>query len=251
MKSRTFGIEFEFENEWSEVKKYAIEAIKTIYGPRNYIAKEECFESNFALNKWHIKTEVSGHTEITTPVSSLKDLKKIIKVIDHLKNCGVTSNDDDGIHIHISVKDIDKYHLLSGWLKCEKSMYQIFPKQRKNNDYCYKIIKSKRMEKKPIATIVKNLMDTSEDKHSVFSLNKYEAQKTVEVRICESTLDIKFIETWIKFILKFIDYIKELNPTLIGAYKANHMSWKEITECLELNYEILDVLNQRHKKFKS
>lgn len=245
---RRFGIELEFDNEWEYIKKHASKIIKKIYGPRRYIARNDGFDSDFALNKWHIKVDGNTHAEITSPVSKFKDIEKILTVIDYISDQSVNCGEDDGFHIHIDVGDIDKYHLLSGWLRCEKTIYKMFPKERKDNAHCEKLA---HRSGKIISTSIEDIMEESENHSAVLSCQRYDERKTVEFRIAESTTDIKFIRAWIIFIIKFIDSVKKINPTIIGKYKTNHLGWAGLMGEVELEERIQKVLKKRYNKYKS
>lgn len=246
--ARNFGIEFEFSGSWESVKKYFSRAIRKVYGPRRYISRDDSFDSDFALDKWHIKKDGSGSPEVTTPVSCLKDLKLIKRVLRYVSDYGLTADEDNGLHVHLDVKDIDKYHVLGSWLRCEKSVTEMFPDFRKNSYHCDKLI-DRQNNNKIIATVIEKMMDESECHTSMLSCEKYDKRKTIEFRISESNVDPDFVEAWIKFLIKFANHTKEINPTVIGKYKTNHLKWFDMIEEFGLDKRTTNILMARHTEY--
>ena len=110
--NRRFGIEFEFLMPQPELSKIARRIIGQIYGAGYCVSKDEKYSTLKELNKWHIKRENDEVGEINTPISKLKDLSRIARVISILAKKKVPVGDGCGLHVHIEVKDVDKYNLV-------------------------------------------------------------------------------------------------------------------------------------------
>jgi hypothetical protein len=94
VQSRKIGVEFEFDSSWSNLKKSASKHIKSIYGKNQYYSHPDSFKSDFKTDKWHIKEDTSGLSELTTPISKKKDIKNIVKVIKRIHKDGITVSKD-------------------------------------------------------------------------------------------------------------------------------------------------------------
>lgn len=245
--TRKFGVEFEFLCEWKILKKYASKVIKEVYGPRSYYAKEDSFDSDFRLNQWHIKEENINISELTTPLSQHKDVERICKVIDYLRESDIKVDDNCGLHVHIDIHDIDKYHLMGAWLWCERSIMKCFPVERRKSGFCECMIE-KPLNKRLIAKILEEKTDESEHMKDV-NLGNYDNRKTVEIRLSEGSLDTTWIRAWIKFLLRWVDFAKSNNPSLLPSHKCNSIDFYELLEEMELDRTTNEIITNRYKKF--
>ena len=242
--NRRFGIELEFGNEWKEIKEITSKIIKEVYGVRMYYARNESFKSTSRTNKWHIKTDFSASTEITTPISIRENLTKIYKVIAFLRDNGAFVTKDCGFHVHVDISDVDRYLLMAGWLASEKAIFSCFPKTRKNNDYCEKILNS-RSAKSYIARILKEKTEMAISNNAI-SFEYYDERKTMEFRIAEGTTDPEFVRCWVNFILYWVDFIKTQNPCLITCDRCNIFSFDYLIEEMKIQDEtIINFMKSR------
>lgn len=245
--SRKFGIEFEFECSWETLSWYATRAINKIYGKKNYYSKNERFTSDFKLNQWHIKQENTSVAELTTPISSLRDIPKICSVIKLLDNGKIRPQDDCGMHVHIDVHDIDQYHIMSAWLLCERAIISCFPPSRRINGFCDKILDSPMSSRSLVAKLLEDRTESSAHADAI-SLSEYEDRRTVEIRLAEGTLDAEWVRSWITFLMYWFDYFKKRNPSRLACEKCNSISFEELMDGVSPDRKTLDSMNARYKK---
>lgn len=81
-----FGCEFEFSTEWNKMAKLIPEAVHKYSKDKIYIPKgnQRKLYDSYNNKKWHLKVDGSTETEVNTPVSTLRDLPKICRVISSL-----------------------------------------------------------------------------------------------------------------------------------------------------------------------
>lgn len=248
--NRKFGIELEFGCEWSRLKRVASEIIKKVYGPRKYYAKEESFESDFKTDKWHIKIDFSSISELTTPISTIRDLDKIQQVVSYLRDKSVEPTEDCGFHVHFDISDIDQYHLMAGWMRSERAIFECTPSVRKDNYHCEKVLESKCMR-----SYIANFLKTKTDgagSSSAISFEHYEERKTVEIRLGEGTNDPEFVRNWVLFFLHWIDSVKQQNPSLITCDKCNSLKYWELMDEMNITTKwVKEYMDIRHEKYKN
>ena len=247
--TRKFGIEFEFECSWERLKKCASKAIKNTYGPRKYYAKEERFSSDFQTNKWHIKEENTAVSELTTPISTLRDVKSICEVIDELRKDLIRPQEDCGIHIHIDVPDIDIYHIMSGWLLSERAIISCFPAFRRRNGFCEKILDHPSASRSQIAKYLENKTDMATHSEAI-DLTGYQDNKTIEIRLCEGSVDPEWIRAWIIFVINWVEFVKAKNPSLLPCEKCNSLDFEHLLDEMHLDKKTESVMKDRYERYK-
>jgi len=245
--SRRFGIEFEFECSWEKLRYHASRAINKVYGKRKYYSKKDKFASDFQLNKWHIKEENSGVAELTTPVSTLRDVPRICQVISNFED-KIKPEDDCGLHVHIDVHDLDQYHIMSAWLLSEKSIIRCFPLTRRRNGFCEKIIDRPQISRSLIAKILEDETESASHGDAI-DLTEYEERKTVEIRLCEGTTDTELIRAWVTFLIYWVDFVKKKNPSLLPCAKCNSLEFDDLLDQLKLDKRTHMVMEERYEKY--
>lgn len=208
-KNRKFGCEFEFSTNFDEVAKNVKPIITKLYGKNSIKIKKEHYLS-VRNKKWHLKTEATTECELTTPISTIKDLPKILKVITHLKQNNTKITSSDSIHIHMSAPDVEIKNIIVSWLFIECCILKCFNKNRQNNEFCPKLNQSKNKKTK-ISSVYKKALELSQDHHAIISLQYYKTRETVEFRLSQATFKASFIEGWIKFCMHYLNWAKNIN----------------------------------------
>jgi len=239
--NRRFGCEFEFSTNFDEVAEIVKPIIKKLYGKNKIKIKEENYPSNNNY-KWHLKTDFSTECELATPVSTIEDLPKILKVIKYLHKNHLKITKNDALHIHISANDVPKKNIIVAWLFIEKAIMKCFNKNRQNNEFCPKL-NCCRSKKTTIDTPYNNALQLTKEHHSVISLHYYQKRKTVEFRASQATFNTDLIEGWILFCLFYLDWAKKIN---IKEYMKKRLN--EIKTPKKLIKE-LNIKNKKVKKF--
>jgi len=236
--NRRFGCEFEFSTEWRKMLKIVEPIIVDIYGEKHLLAKHDFFDSNNNYKQWHLKIDNSTESELCTQVSVLKDLKKICMVMEKLEEDeDVLVTENDGFHVHVDIRDVEKEKLLSLWLKYEEVIFSLFPKYRRDNFYCEKGIK--RRTKKGTKNIANYFLDAdsnSEDHHFALSFyfskdtEKNLRRKTVEFRVANGTKDKAFVRNWVLFCLHFVEGAKKISAVKTVCASPNKHTLDELIQ---------------------
>jgi len=200
------------------------------------------------LGKWHIKEENVHISELTTPVSNLRDIPKICEVIKILDNGKIKPQDDCGMHIHTDIHDIDQYHIMSAWLLCERAIISCFPSSRRISGFCDKMLDSPMSSRSLVAKLLEDRTESSAHGDAI-SLSQYEERKTVEVRLGEGTVDPDWIRTWVTFLMNWFSYFKKRNPSRLACEKCNSLSFEELIEELKLDKKSQAIMEERYQKY--
>lgn len=247
-KKRRFGIEFEFSVEQKELDRVAPRIIASIYGKNSYVSKDEKYSVTDNFSKWHIKRENDLLGEINTPVSKIKDLSKIAKVIGHLAKKKVPVNEECGLHVHIEVPDINKYCLIAYWMQSERAILECFPLQRRRGVTIERMVQ-RADQNKFVSEILLN--KTTRSSHSdIISLRDYEDRKTVEFRVAEGTTDTNLVINWAKFLLYWVERLKKEEPILLACKKCNCFTLEELLKVIEVDESTRDFMLWRSRKYQ-
>lgn len=242
---RRFGVELEFSNLISQAKLRDI--ISKCDGTKK-VQVTGSYAHDFDNNFWHVKAdrscgEIVGQLgwEITSYVcSGVKDIIKIVNVVDELEKNKVPTNNRCAFHVHVEIKDfnIDQFaNAVAQWIKIESIMEQMLP-QHRITKYCVpltqsfakKIDFSKKYTSEELVKIIKpKSMSDKERRVSMNFCNYFssEARRTLELRLPENSVNSYHIKNWIKFFVFFIE------NTLKMPCPDNLLS-VDLSKCLEI-----------------
>jgi len=246
---RKFGFELEFSTPINDVEKIAKNIINKICGKAKLVTDSNFLIKNTNYNKWELKSDGSTECELTTPISKIKDFNKIKKITEKLKENKVKQTTKDSVHVHMQADDVPKHNIIAAWIQIENEIIKCFPKHRRHNTYCQKLIPYNK--KRKIADFFIQAEEESMQHHSIVSLNYYDDRKTVEFRIMEGNIEINNIMPWVKFCMLFLNYAKSIDPIEIICRPKNKLKINDIITELNINDDaIVDFLQRRIKRFK-
>ena len=187
---------------------------------------------------WHVKYDSTcgplgkgkDHGwEIASFVANLADLEHICFVSSELAECGVVTNRNCGLHVHVNARDLTPHQIglmLACWIKAEPYLFAICDESRKDNKYC----KSLYPRALDLATYnPDNLTDffnqmkptnfgshnNSQKKYTlntqgyaIYKIHEWYDRPTVELRMPECILDQDHIGNWTKLFLNFVESCK-------------------------------------------
>ena len=245
---RKFGCEFEFSTHFDEVAKILPQIIRSVYHKPLYYIKKDNYNS-INNTKWNLKMDASTECELNTPVSHISDLPNIEKVLKKLKAKNLSITQNDGMHIHIQANDIDYDKIVSAWIKMEKIIINCFPKHRRNNiTYCERLTPLKKNVK--ISDYYLDSRSKASAHHCCISGSSIKMRKTVEFRLCESTLDFNIVKNWILFYMYFLEYAKENDAIQNVCENTYFKNISEIIYNLNIhNDEVEKFITNRYKQF--
>jgi hypothetical protein len=249
---RKFGFELEFSTPFDDVAKIVKPLILRIYGPK-MLSIDQLFNNsnNNHFKKWELKYDGSTECEITTPISTMKKFDDIEKVVTSIKNKNIQVTHKDSVHVHMQANDAPKHNIIAAWIQIEATLLNCFPKHRRNNTYCEKLIGEKERKHK-ISDFFINAEEESFNHHSIVSLQYYDERKTVEFRMMEGNLNANEIKQWVKFCMLFLNYAAKIDPVqIICTEKKGKMKLDDMIELLRIeDKEVITFLILREKMFK-
>ncbi len=216
---RTFGVEMEWSSEGPNLNRMR----DTIQSFPGEFALVTGYCRNNRDDTWFCKTDSScGHEVASRVLGSLSDSKKTIEdlklvgeVHTKLRQIGARVNEHCGGHVHIGMADLSREQFakfLMYWVKFEKIVLDMMPKRRKRNRYC--AIHSPTF--RAGTTYDLNSIRRGFDGRNSINLGYYDwnssnpSMKRIEVRIGEGSDDFRDMKNWIRFLLFFIDRVKDL-----------------------------------------
>lgn len=237
---RPFGIEVELSEELLPCDYFkAFDGIAEIISFHDKIHRVEiCYDYiNSEGDNWDIKPDASCGLEIASyKASGLKDLENISNCLKKIGRSGYGVDESCGCHVHVDISDFSKKDvgkMLALWMLAEDVILQAVPSHRRGNEYC-----------KPLRSVYKWILHDKISSPSNFcrslephdyeerrvSLNifnyLYSDNRTVELRLPESSLEEGDAKNWIKLLVNFVENV-ERSPTpvclksagLIGSMK--------------------------------
>lgn len=193
---------------------------------------------------WHLKTdstcgggEKRGWEIASFKGSGNKDIVRIAKVAESLKDAGLKCGSDCGFHVHVDISDFSPNQvgiLLAWWIKIEKIVLNSVPQHRFNNKHC-RLISSKINPKNKKYNAL-NFWETYKPKNFSFHGNRDKkvtmnlvnyatslyykenkrknrffdlSRKTVEFRFPEGTFSGNDVKNWIRFFILFVENVKD------------------------------------------
>lgn len=246
--TRRFGVELEVGQEWSKTQLGdLLLEYEWLYrfGKCREISVESGAKGWAETNSndyWHVKYDSTcgplgkgkdAGWEIASYIASGNDdIMTISRAAGYLKDKGVRTNDNCGLHIHVDVSDFDVTEigvLFGHWIKVEKMLFQACPPRRRKSRHCRLI--SKKIS--PVLFTMQELREPAflwniikpqnlgpyENNDKRVTLNSvgyarglqedYHPRKTVELRMPECLLDACHVEHWTRLILNFVENVQE------------------------------------------
>jgi len=233
--TRRFGCELEFSSSKFEVARLLSKALKS------KLRRIGINVTNY--KKWQIKDDRSTVGEVISPIFTLKDLPKILDVCRLLKENNIEVTKDDGFHVHVQIRKTEIPNVIGLWLKCEEDLEFIFPKHRRNNYYCKRLLRSKKLP--PVMSLQEGL-EEAEDHHAVLSTFRDDIG-TIEFRIAEGTFDPDFVNAWITFCVKFVEYASKQDSISLLFSKPHKLSIGKLLSMIGLSEKNKQIIMKRKR----
>jgi len=225
---RTYGVEIEYVNM---ARQTVALAVATALGvPHIHVVPyhgnicEECRQHiGPSYGQWKVERDGSVSTggEVVSPILYGEEgFKQIEKVSRAIRIAGGGINVKCGLHIHLGVKDLSpqqRANLLTKWYATMPSIKKFVSKNRWRNMYCSQPTTIELNDWK-----TKILAGNDPEKHQAvrtrsMNITNFRKTGTYEVRLHQGSLNPKKINTWIKFLLAFVEFASQdqdlENPT--------------------------------------
>ena len=246
---RKFGFELEFSTPIEQTKKIVKKIMAKTYKINMILYETFNYSNTNTYKKWELKYDGSTECELTTPISTIHNFKRITKILNELKKNELKVTNKDSVHVHMQANDVPKHNIIAAWILMEKVILKCFPEHRRDNGYCQKLINKKYRK---ISDFFIDAENEANAHHAILSLNYYTQRKTVEFRVMEGNLNANDILPWVKFCMLFLNYAKTIDPVEIICNKNRPiLKLKDIIEMLKIkDKQIIDFLIRREKQFK-
>ncbi len=225
----TFGIELEFRDAlFGEVKR-DLEKARLDRPFKCSMATDRQIRSNGAC--WHLKYDHSvsevynrqrSGGELASPAftASRKNFDEIRKCHAILNTHNPTYDRETGIHVHVSMKDVDRLKFILSWFRFEHLFYNLFS-ERRRCDYAKTLYTINRQSlQRPLCEKLKTLAEKSRysvifgDHQDVLYFYKRNKVDFVEIRLGQMCNDSDILIGWIKICLQLIRYSKGILDSL-------------------------------------
>ena len=232
MSRRRFGCEFEFSASWKKVETAVRSSV-----PKSKLEVDQVWLRSEENSKWILKTDSTTSAELTTPICRPSDLSFVCDVARRLSRHGLYITRRDGFHVHVAALSNAPLKMAKAWMDYEEAILSMFPAHRRENDmYCKRYVEDGRWIKDEKVTTLVN------DHHAVMSFSRL---NTFEFRICEGTLDPKWVGVWVRLCLAFVGST--------GAYKPQRrpLSLENLMKRLRVPHRDYLLCMGRKEKFSS
>lgn len=223
---RTFGVELEWGRGLSRARMKTV-----IQSFPNERAIATGYQHNSNPELWYCKTDSSCGYEVASRVlgsmdsiqKTLEDLKRLEEVHLALYNAGARTTTSCGMHVHLGLNDLDNgqfYRFLSYWVKFEKFILDMMPNRRKSNHYCA----THSIDFSPNENYRSERVLGSFNGRRAVNIGGWIRRRCIEIRLAEGTNDPRNSKNWVRFLLHFVDQVKNLpdpdNVNWVGLQKG-------------------------------
>lgn len=235
--SRRFGCELEFSSSRQQVQSILEKTLKNKLQPPTNLQN---------YKRWQVKRDNSTSGEVISPICTKDKIDQIMSICNVLDENDIEITENDGFHVHVSIKKKEIIKVLALWLICEKDIFKAFPKHRRDNMYCKKLLRLKKEDSAPVLFLKKS-MKRAYDHYAVISTFRDDIN-TVEFRIAEGTLNANFVRAWINFCVSFVDFASKIDP-LFFLEDPYHLTMGKVISMIKLNKRDAKILMCRRRKF--
>ena len=234
-KNRKFGVEVEMTTPWENVLNLIQDKYSDPFNIKWSSFKEQYYDSQGKT--FDLKFDSSTGCEIATPILSLASpkYKQFRSLVKFLKRNKVEITKSDSIHIHMACPDIiERDKILTGWMLLQYQIHKLFPKHRRTSHYCEKLLRSNKNPKNLKLSDITDIFDNIVTHHMELSFIYWDSRQTIEFRMHEGSLDFDEIDSYIKFLIKFVEFCHFIRPLEDIAKVSKNM----LTGPADLNREL-------------
>lgn len=221
---RNFGVEIEFFSP-----SYEITQEITKYVTKKFNSSSVKKTGNYS--SWHMTNDCSlkesqrddhGGTvrwygkELVSPIlNGFRGIETVTKVIDYLKSMGAEVDWQCGLHVHVDAKDLGMAQIsnvVKRYSKNQKIINSFFDSSREDNEYCQPFSKQYDVyadfRKQGWGDTLEDFYDFTDvncERYQSVNLTALLEHGTIEFRQHHGTLDSKEVESWLIFLLKFVE----------------------------------------------
>ena len=153
--------------------------------------------TDMSINGYDSDTHQSVELRICIQENQVPTIFKTI--LNKLNSIGAYVNSTCGLHVHIDSRHRKYTEVVNSLMKYEDILYLIQPTHRRENRYCF-----------PSWT-----KSDEDSRYRGINQKSFHKHKTIEVRMCEASMDYKFISNWITLLTSIVDN-KKLNKQLMN-----------------------------------
>lgn len=112
-----------------------------------------------------------------------------------LNKIGAKVNKTCGLHVHLDCRTRDKEIVFSNLVASQSLLYEMQPKQRRENEYC------KRVESRSFAQQFGHIRGNRHDRYGGVNALAYDRHRTIEIRMHTGTTNAIKINNWVKLLV--------------------------------------------------
>lgn len=173
-----------------------------------------------------VGTDSSCGFEVRVLLEDTNFEETLTKIIEVLKGKGFTTDRRCGTHVHLDMRNRDVKKCYKNLFSSQMFLRKFISKDRKKNTYCRKNV---------TATFDDEVM--LGDRYRGINVHSHRKYKTLEIRMHQGTLDAAKLISWIKLLVKVVNYEGELVTKV--------MTLKQASEKLKLEEGLFKDLEAR------
>jgi hypothetical protein len=178
-----------------------------------------------------VRPHTDDHAYEICIIAEQSNVKNIVdKVVDVLGKAESYVNKTCGFHVHLDMRNRDKYKAFNNLMSVQGLLYRMNPKSRKDNRFC-KPTRGKDFDKNSSGSRYKGVNVASIHKHG-----------TIEVRIHSGTINSIKIINWVNLLLSVIDA-----PKIDSIVR----SVRRLNKVTNLQNELSNYVSARIELFKN
>jgi hypothetical protein len=246
-------------SRFDDVAEICRPLIGCVCGEGMLLVRRDTFRS-VNNSQWHLKIDSTTGCELCTPVSTVRDFPAICRVVDTLSKAsigkyGVAVTEDDSMHVHVAIGKVDPKRILSLWLKHERTFLSMFPRHRRESQYCEHAVEGS-VRGKVVANFFRDAMANSREHDFAISFpflgddDRTRKRRTVEFRLAEGNLDPETVRCWVRICVAVVDAADRLNLARSLCEPESDGRLDSLIKDLRIrNSGIQEWMRMRQKKF--
>lgn len=266
LSNRSFGLEFEVRNRhsWELYSRGVERALAKFPEAARFRPTGQYGHSDGRF--WEFKSDSSCGWELVTPALSWKDWPQVEAVLAELRECGATTDNACGFHVHHELRDgFDYRHLrrlVMLWVLFEDLMFASVTPTRRDNEFCRDV--ATRLNIGSFLWQSRNRQDfrnLSADygHYSALNINRWWELGLVEFRLHHGTLDVAEAKRWVLLTQAFVElartrawsnttnkFLPSPIPTKLKLFHTAVRKFYDHPEILKAAEELQEVVRRHH-----
>lgn len=184
-------------------------------------------------------------------------ISELRRTSEALKAMGAEARASCGLHVHVGIEDLSlaqKKNLAANFMAHEHLFDMVIPARRLRNPTC----KSNLGRREPQAAIKRLMTDAhsydgllslsgGHEKYLKLNMAHFGSTGTVEFRGHPGSVDPEAIETWVRFVLAFVEWAKDASPPLEQLPGKSETAFLNFLHAIKVDLKARDYLHYRRR----